>query len=80
VTVRGFVVVPQFFAYAKTFDDLTARAERRGDASAYEAVCGPLGEPTIVSPQPSCPFGSVVFRVEDDYSLVQVASDFDSSG
>jgi hypothetical protein len=78
--MRGFVVVPQFFAYAKMFDDLTACAERRGDAAAYEAVCGPLGEPTIVSPQPACPFGSVVLRVEDDYSLVQVASNFDSSG
>ncbi|NMC34521.1 MAG: hypothetical protein GYA36_19030 [Veillonellaceae bacterium] len=75
--MRGYVRVPQFWYYAKTWDELCGPPQ--GDADAYVKT---VGRQTfaIVPLQPPARFGQIVFRVEDDGSLTQVDACYDSSG
>lgn len=77
--MKGYVVVPQFYNYATTWKELLY-GERKGDALAYESVVHALGSLTVHPTIPHCPFGCIVFRIEEDDRLSLVLHHYDSSG
>lgn len=76
--MKGYVVVPQFWYYAKTWDELVLMAPK-GDAATYAAVVAPL-QLRLLQIEPTPGFGQIVFRVEDDGKLTQMSACYDSSG
>lgn len=72
--MQGYLRVYQQYYNAKTLQELINVTPER-----VRKAGGIKPETEVVQELPSCGLGDVIFRVEDDGRLVEVASSYDSS-